>query len=74
MNDELKEKFMNFRNDKIFYFLLSGLTYTEIANKYYSRNKNKIIYSVRKLLREFGLQNRRQLIFYAVSNGLIQVR
>ncbi len=61
------------QNCQIFYLLLSGLTYTEIANKYYSRNKNKLLYTVRKLLKELELKNRRQLVFFAFANDLIKI-
>ncbi len=65
---------INYENERLFLLLLKGLTYTEIANMYYSRNKNKLLYSIRKLLKNFGLHNRRQLIFYAVTNGLVQIQ
>lgn len=61
------------RNEKVFYLLLSGLTYSEIAEKYYYRQKYKFIYEVRKLLKLFNLKNRRQLAYYAVKNGLVNL-
>jgi len=64
---------IDYENERLFLLLLKGLTYTEIANQYYQRNKNKLLYAIRKLLKKFGLHNRRQLIFYAVTNGLIQI-
>ena len=56
---------------RIYYLLLSGLTYSEIANKYYHRQKYKFVYQVRKILTRLGLKNRRQLAYYAVANHLI---
>lgn len=67
-------KMINQENERLFLLLLKGLTYTEIANRYYNRNKNKLLYLIRKLLKKFGLHNRRQLIYYAVTNGLIQIQ
>lgn len=60
------------KNDRVFYILLSGLSYTEIAQKYYYSQYYKFIYKVRKLFKEFNLHNRRQLAFFAVSNGLVE--
>ena len=68
---DINHKWFYLQNERIFYFLLSGLTYSEIVEKYYSRHKYKFIYQVRKLMRIFHLQNRRQLAYFAVKNGLV---
>lgn len=60
-------------NNRIFYLLLSGLTYTEIAEKYYQRNKYKFIYQVQKLFKALNIRNRRQLAYYAVENNLVDL-
>lgn len=68
---DVEHKWFYLQNERIFYFLLSGLTYSEIVEKYYSRHKYKFIYQVRKLMRIFHLQNRRQLAYFAVKKGLV---
>lgn len=70
---DFDDRFLELKNDKIFYYLLTGLTYTEIAQKYYHWQKYKFVYEVRKLLKEFKLQNRQQLAFFAVSKGLVDL-
>ena len=60
------------KNDRVFYILLSGLSYTEISERYYHFQYYKFVYKVRKLFKEFNLHNRRQLAFFAVSNGLVE--
>ncbi|MBE7713775.1 MAG: response regulator transcription factor [Cyanobacteria bacterium SIG26] len=62
-----------YANSDILRLLVLGFTYTEIANKYYLRNKNKVTYLVRKLLKIFGLKNRQQLALYIVTNKLINL-
>lgn len=64
-------KFYNLQEDKIFYLLLTGLSYRKIAEQYYSFQLNKLIYKTRKLRKELNLQNRRQLAYFAVKNHLI---
>lgn len=68
---DLDNKFYNLQEDKIFYLLLTGLSYRKIAEQYYSFQLNKLIYKIRKLRKEFNLQNRRQLAYFAVKNHLI---
>lgn len=58
---------------KELYYLLTGLSYREIAERFYSRQTYKFIYRVRKLMKELHLQNRRQLAFYAVKNNLVSL-
>lgn len=58
---------------KELYYLLTGLSYREIAERFYSRQTYKFIYRVRKLMKELHLQNRRQLTFYAVKNNLVSL-
>lgn len=53
------------------YYLLLGLSYEKIGILFYYRNKHKFIYKVRKLMKRFNLQNRRQLAYFAVKNHLI---
>ncbi|MCD7780119.1 MAG: hypothetical protein LUH05_05550 [Candidatus Gastranaerophilales bacterium] len=70
----MKENFYsdyNLKNDRIFYLLLSGMTYREIANKYYLRQYYKVSSLIRNMLKELNLQNRRQLVYYAYKKNLI---
>lgn len=67
-----KDRMYQLKNDRVFYILLMGLSYTEIAERYYHFQYYKFVYQVRKLLKEFGLHNRRQLAFFAVANGLVE--
>lgn len=64
-------KYFYLQNNRVFYFLLSGLTYTEIANIYYFRQKYKFVYEVRKLARELQLTSRGQLVNFALVHKLI---
>ncbi len=59
-------------NYRALYYAVSDLTYTEIANKYYFRQKYKFIYEVRKLLKYFKLRTREELTIFALSNGLVK--
>ncbi len=56
---------------KIFYYLLTGLSYREIGIKFYYHNTNKFIYQVRKLMKQFNIANRRHLVYFAIKNNLI---
>ncbi len=58
---------------KELYYLLTGLSYREIAKRFYSRQTYKFIYRVRKLMKELHLQNRRQLAFYVIKNNLVSL-
>jgi DNA-binding CsgD family transcriptional regulator len=71
MKYDINDKMFYLKGNKIFHLLQSDMTYTEIANKYYSRNKNKFIYNIRKILKELGLKNREQLINFAIINDLL---
>lgn len=44
---------------------MTGLTYQEIANRYYYRNLNKVLYEVKKAMQKFNVTNRRQLVYAA---------
>ena len=68
---DIEHKFYSLQENKIFYLLLTGLTYRKIAEQYYSFQLNKLIYKIRKLRKELNLQNRRQLAYFAVKNHLI---
>ena len=57
---------------KIFYYLLTGLSYREIGIKFYYHNTNKFIYQVRKLMKQFNIANRRHLVYFAIKNNLIK--
>lgn len=59
-------------NYRALHLAVSNLTYTEIANKYYFRQKYKFIYEVRKLLKYFKLRTREELTIFAISNGLVK--
>lgn len=67
------DKFFEIQEDNVFYFLLTGLSYQEIANEFYYRNIHKFVYKVRKLMKELNLQNRRQLVYFAVKNHLVSI-
>ena len=58
---------------RVLYHAVSDLTYTEIANKYYFRQKYKFIYEVKKILKYFKLRTRKELITFAIINGLIEI-
>ena len=71
MKYDIDSEFFELQNDRIFYQLITGLSYRDIANKYYLRNKNKFIYKVRKLMSKYNIQNRRQLVFWAFNKELV---
>ena len=71
MKYDIDSKFFELQNDRIFYQLITGLSYRDIANKYYLRNKNKFVYKVRKLMSKYNIQNRRQLVFWAFKKELV---
>ncbi len=56
---------------KIIYYLLTGLSYSEIGSKFYSYDTNKFIYQVRKLMKQFNVANRRHLAYFAVENKIV---
>lgn len=58
-------------NDRILYLLLSGMSYAEIANLHYYRRKYKVIYEVRKLFKRFKVNNRRHLVYMAITKNLV---
>lgn len=60
-------------NYRVLYHAVSNLTYTEIANKYYFRQKYKFIYEVKKLLKYFKLRTRKELTIFAMTNGLVKI-
>lgn len=68
---DLNHKFYELQEDKVFYLLLTGLSYRKIAEKYYSFQLNKLLYKVRKLMKKLKLQNRRQLAYFAIKNNLV---
>lgn len=67
-----KKKLYELCDIKILYFLITGLSYREIAEKYYSYQFYKFNYKVRKLKKELNVQNRRQLTYCAIKNQLIE--
>lgn len=71
MKYDIDSEFFELQNDRIFYQLITGLSYRDIANKYYLRNKNKFVYKVRKLMSKYNIQNRRQLVFWAFKKELV---
>ena len=70
---DVGSRFYELRDLKEFYCLLTGKSYREIGIKFYSMQIYKFIYKVRRLLKAFNLQNRRQLAFYAVKNKLVSL-
>ncbi len=66
-----EDKFYMLKEEKIFYQLLTGLSYRKIAEKYYTFQLNKFVYRVRKLMKELNLQNRRQLAYFAIKNHFV---
>ena len=71
MKYDIDSEFFELQNDRIFYKLITGLSYRDIANKYYLRNKNKFVYNVRNLMSKYNIQNRRQLVFWAFKKELV---
>ena len=71
MKYDIDSEFFELKNDRIFYKLITGLSYRDIANKYYLRNKNKFVYNVRNLMSKYNIQNRRQLVFWAFKKELV---
>lgn len=59
---------------RIVYGVVAGLTYREIAMKYYYHQINKVVYRVRQLYKTFNLANRRHLAYFAVKNHLINAQ
>lgn len=70
MKYDIDSEYFELQNDRIFYQLITGLSYRDIANKYYLRNKNKFVYKVRKLMSKYNIQNRRQLVFWVFKKGI----
>ncbi len=73
MSFDINHKLYNLQEARELYFLFTGLSYRQIAEEFYNRNKNKFIYKIRKIMKELKLQNRRQLAYFAFKNKLIQV-
>ena len=71
MKYDIDSEYFEIQNYRIFYYLVEGLSYREIANKYYLRNKNKFVYKIRKLMHKYNIQNRKQLVFWAFKKELI---
>lgn len=69
----LGSKYYNLVGERVFYYLLSGKTYREIAQEYYCCDLNKFIYQVRRLREQLLLKNRRQLVYFAVINELVDL-
>ena len=72
MND-IYSKYYNLPHSEMLSYLLSGKTYAQIAQEYYFFNLNKVLYKVRKLRETLCLRNRRQLAYFALVNGLVDV-
>lgn len=70
---DLDHKFFNLQETRELYYLLTGLSYTEIGINFYNRNKYKFIYRIKKIMKEFNVQNRRQLAYFAVKEHLVQL-
>ena len=72
----LKEKIMenklyNYLGERIYKYLSSGMTYREIANKYYYRDLNKFLSELHRVMTGLRAQNRRHLLYLAYENNLI---
>ena len=70
---DVGDRLYNAVDMKELYYLLTGMSYREITERFYSRQTYKFIYRIRKLMKELHLQNRRQLAFYAVKNNLVSL-
>ncbi len=70
---DLCSKYYNLVGERVFYYLLTGKTYKEIAQEYYYCDLNKFIYQVRRLREQLFLKNRRQLAYFAVVNELVNL-
>lgn len=68
---ELGSKYYNIQESRELYYLFLGLSYEQIGIKFYSRQKNKFIYKIRKLMKLLNVSNRRQLAYSALKNHLI---
>lgn len=63
-------KLYEYCNERIYKYLFSGMTYKEIANKYYYRDINKFLTELRRVMQGLNVQNRRQLLYLAYENNL----
>jgi len=70
---DVNSKYYDLPNTEICFYLLTGKTYRQIAQDYYLFDLNKVIYKVRKLREMLDLRNRRQLAYFAVVNGLVDM-
>ncbi len=68
-----EDKFYEIQHSKELYCLLTGMSYTQIGNKFYGGNTNKFIYRIRKLMKTLHLANRRQQTYFAIKNNLVDV-
>lgn len=66
-------KYYNLPHSEMLSYLLSGKTYRQIAKEHYLFDLNKVLYKVRKLRETLCLRNRRQLAYFALVNGLVDV-
>lgn len=73
MGFDTDHKFYELQERRELYFLLTGLSYREIAQEFYNLNKNKFVYKICKIMKELQLQNRRQLAYFTVKNRLVQI-
>ena len=69
--NDMDSEFYYVQESRELYYLLTGLSYTNIGIKFYGRQKYKFIYRIRKLMKQFNLTNRRQLAYFAVTNHLV---
>lgn len=73
MITDIYSRYYDLPNSDILIHLLTGKTYKQIAQDYYFFNLNKVLYKVRKLRETLALRNRRQLAYFALVNGLVDV-
>ena len=70
---DIGTKYYEIENDRIFYYLLTGMNFRQIAQKFYACNINKLIYRYKKLKNQLCLRNRKQLAYFAIVNDLVDI-
>ncbi len=71
MITDIYSKYYDLADTDMLFYLFSGKTYAQIAQEYYLFDLNKVLYKVRKLREKLCLRNRRQLVYFALVNGLV---
>lgn len=68
-HNKMYGKISKYPVEKIYKYLLTGMTYREIANRYYYRDLNKFLSELKKIMHCFNVQNRRQLLYVMFVNS-----